>query len=405
MVPKTKKHVSALVSAIYMAIVLATGLSSGPALALPAPGPGIPLWAPDWMANASASPNYDPGLSRAIKEAKTFDLIVAHPTEFDRYVPQMMRANPSLRLFGYVNGMFSPDTTYGEGAYSHNANGRRIKSKVFGTYLMDPSSGVWRRAVLRMCVQARNTSGYQGCFLDALGLMGTNPSSVTARPVDPRTGVLYKRRAWLSETEGLAAFVRGSLAPSPVLGNGITDGADYFDPTGPTSMLLDGLTGGMDEAWVRQATDPVNSYRSVNAWRDDVDMLSNIATRKSGNVAIVVCKLWVKATAGQIASWHKYSLATFMLGYKPGHAYYSFRSDHNLTDPYSMTSVNIGTPTGAYFANSAAFQRRFTKGTVVVNPSDTSVKVSLGGAYLNAAGRVIRTLTLGPHGAAILDKA
>jgi hypothetical protein len=405
MVPIAKKHVSALVSAIYVTIALATGLSPRPAVALPAPGPGVPLWAPDWMASASASSNYDPGLSRAIKEAKAFDLIVAHPTEFDRYVPEMMHANPSLRLFAYVNGMFSPDTTFGEGAYSHNSNGKRIKSKVFGTYLMDPSSGVWRRAVLRMCVQARATSGYQGCFLDALGLMGTNPASVTSQPVDPKTGALFKRRAWLDETEGLAAFVRGSLAPSPVVGNGLTDGADYFASNGPTSTLLDGLTAAMDEAWVRQASDPVNSYRPVNAWRDDVDMLSNVARRKIGNVAIVVCKLWVKATAAQIVSWHRYSLATFMLGYEPGHAYYSFRSDHNLTDPNSMTSVNLGTPTGAYFANSSAFQRRFTKGTVVVNPSDATVKVSLGGAYLDSGGHVVRSITLGPHGAAILDKA
>ena len=134
-------------------------------------------------------------------------------------------------------------------------------------------------------------------------------------------------------------------------------------------------------------------------------MLYDIASRPTGNIAIVLCKVWVTATADQISSWHRYALATFMLGYTPGHAYFSFKSDHNLMDLNSMTSTDIGTPQAPYFANSSAFQRLFTGGTVVVNPTSAGVKVNLGGRYLSSAGKVITSISISAHGEAILKKA
>jgi hypothetical protein len=118
-----------------------------------------------------------------------------------------------------------------------------------------------------------------------------------------------------------------------------------------------------------------------------------------------VTKVWARATASQISSWHRYALASFLLGYKPGHAYFSFRSNRDFTTPSSWWDVNIGTPVGAYVRRNGLFVRPFTHGLVVVNPTRIAHTVDLSGAFVDLGGTTrSSSLWMAPHTGTVLRK-
>jgi hypothetical protein len=162
------------------------------------------------------------------------------------------------------------------------------------------------------------------------------------------------------------------------------------------------------EAFMRASRWKVSYYKGETAWRQDVNALVDAANRSQGSIVLAVTKVWTDASASQIASWHRYSLASFLLGYKPGHAYFTFRSDHNLSTPSPWWDLNLGSPSGGYYRlSNGLYVRNFDKGKVVVNPSTRSHSLKLGAKYVDLAG-TIRTagssLGLAAHTAQILKR-
>jgi hypothetical protein len=232
-----------------------------------------------------------------------------------------------------------------------------------------------------------------------------NPASVTSMPVNPSTHKVYTRRQWLGATEALARKVESAVAPRPLLANGLVDGSGYANRAGRTERLLDGCTGGMMEAFMRPATSKSSSYKSEAAWKADVDSLADAANRSHGAIVFAVTKVWAAATSSQISAWHRYALASFLLGYKPGHAYFSFRSTRDLTSPSSWWDVKIGTPVGGYLRKNGLYVRLFTDGQVVVNPTAKPHSVALSGRFVDLSGATrSSSLWLAPHTGTILRK-
>jgi hypothetical protein len=366
----------------------------------------VPTWSAEFMTSTSGSPSYDPGLANALRQANNFDVIAAHEWTYNDYVAQMKAANPGLKLFVYLNGTFSSSqsaTQYPDSWYLRDAHGNKIRALGFNTYLLDPRNPAWQTEVLRLCQTRLVYSGYDGCFVDVLGLSGVNPLSVTGIPIDPRTGVAFTRSAWLNATESIAEYVRQNIAPHPVIGNGLGFGGSYFNKDAPTERILDGLTGGMAEVFVRPATSGVNVYKNEVNWKYDVDMLADAAAR--GQFVAAITKVWTASTAAQQDSWHRYALGTFLLGYQPGAAYFTFRTDHTLTSPSPYWDVQIGDPVDAYAKAGGVYQRSFTNGRVLVNPTTAPATVNLGGSYVDLDGGTVTTVTLQPHTAEILTLA
>jgi hypothetical protein len=367
---------------------------------------GVPTWSAEFMTSGSGSPSYDPGLTNALRQATNFDIIAAHQYTYNDYVAQMKAANPNLQLYVYLNGTFSSSQTatqYPDSWYARDAKGNKIQAKGFNTYLLDPRNPAWKAEVLRLCQTRLVYSGYDGCFVDVLGLSGVNPLSVTSVPIDPLTGVAYTKAAWLNATEGIADYVRTNIARRPVSGNGLGFGGSYFSKEAPTERILDGLSGGMAEVFVRPATSAVNFYKTEPNWKYDVDMLADAASR--GQFVTAITKVWTSSTAAQQDAWHRYALGTFLLGYQPGHAYFTFRADHTLTPPSPYWDVPIGDPVDAYAKVGGVYQRTFTNGRVLVNPTTSSVTVDLGGSYVNLDGATVSSVTLPAHTAQILTLA
>lgn len=395
---------------LFLAVVcmaaLATVVPSSPAVALPPPGPGVPVWAADWMKNGSGNTNYDPGRTLALRQAAEFDIVIAHEGTYDNYVSAMKAVNPNLRLFVYVQGMFTPEGGLPYSWYARNGSGGKIRSTTFGTYLMNPKSSGWRDDRLAECRSSLAASHYDGCFLDSLGPTGVNGEAVSSMPINPSTHKAYTRKAWLTATETVASRVQSAMSPTPTLMNGLVDGPGYFNTSGPTETLLNGATGGMSEAFIRSASSGVTKYKGEDGWKNDVDMLADTGRRSTGNIAFAVTKVWCKATASQINSLHRYALGSFLLGYRPGHAYFQFRSDHDFTTTTSYEDVVLGSPTSSYFRVNGLYVRTFQYGKVIVNPTTSSHSLSLSRRYKDLSGIFhSNSISLGAHSAQILKIA
>jgi hypothetical protein len=364
------------------------------------------VWASDWMKNGSGNTNWDPGKTLALRQAREFDVVIAHVGTYDNYVGAMRSVNANLRIFVYVQGMFATEGNLPSSWYAHNSSGAKIKSKSFGTYLMNPKSSGWRDDRLAECRHKLSDSHYDGCFLDSLGPTGVNGEALTSMPINPSTTRVYTRREWLASTVTVASRVRSALAPTPVLMNGLVDGPGYFESSGPTETLLNGATGGMSEAFMRSASSGASKYKGEPAWKNDVDMLADVGQRSTGGIAFAVTKVWCSASSTQISAWHRYALGSFLLGYRPGHAYFQFRTNHELTTPYSYEDVVLGNPTANYVHTNGLYVRTFQNGKVIVNPTTSSHSVSLSRRYVDLSGTYrSNSISLPAHTAQVLKNA
>jgi hypothetical protein len=121
----------------------------------------------------------------------------------------------------------------------------------------------------------------------------------------------------------------------------------------------------------------------------------------------VQTKVWTSGTQEQKRDWHRFALASFLLG-NGGHAYFSFsdsRTSSGVAPDELAARTEIGLPVAPYDRVDGVYRRTYTEGLVLVNPTTATVTVQLGAGYRDASGQVIRSVTLAPYGSEILPKA
>ncbi len=100
---------------------------------------------------------------------------------------------------------------------------------------------------------------------------------------------------------------------------------------------------------------------------------------------------------------HQFALASFLLGDDGRHRFtFSYGRGQNALTPQPLNETRLGQPLGRYANIDGAYQRSFTKGRVLVNPTDATVTVALGGTYTTPAGVRVSSVTLAPHTGSIL---
>lgn len=390
-----------LVAAVAVALIAVPGSQA----ATTGTGNVLKVWAPEYMATSAAPMTK----SLAVATAQHFDVIIAKPNTYARYVAAMHTANPALQIFAYVNGMYAGSNqanAFPASWYEYDSSGAKVRSVFYGNYLMDPTSSGWIANRAKLCQQVIASSGYDGCGLDTLGAAAvSNTGYVTGFPINKATNAPWTMNGWLQTTTQVAAAIRSATAPHPLAGNGIADGPSYFFPTAPTSQLFAGLDVGMAEGFLRVGRAPLLPYPSATAWKQNVDMLANAGAQ--GHRLVVVTKVWNTGTQAQKDAWHKYALASFLLG-TTGSSYFSFLYDESL-DPATYSpwwSTSLGAPAGPYFLRQAGvYERDFATGMALVNPTGNSATVNLGGTYRTLNGRTVSSLTLGPTSGEVLTKS
>jgi len=86
--------------------------------------------------------------------------------------------------------------------------------------------------------------------------------------------------------------------------------------------------------------------------------------------------------------------------------YYSNTKRYQGVIYFPEWDIDIGSPIEDYHARAGTplYEREYSKGLVLINPSSESVQINLGGEYKNLDGNIVETLTLGSHEGKILLK-
>jgi Hypothetical glycosyl hydrolase family 15 len=335
----------------------------------------------------------------AIALAQQFDVIAEKAGTFASYASDMHVANPTLKIVAYLNGAFDitpGGTVYPPTWYAHDSNGNRIKSIGFGNWLMDPTNPQWAPTVADLCSATLVSTHDDGCFLDTLGVGPLSRGYVTGVPVDPTTQQPYTAAKWIAaQTNTIAAVAK---VASIVIPNGLADGAQYPQ----TSPLLAASDVAMAETWLRVSNDPPTAFPSTAEWLADVNMLTN--AESNGWAVMTVTKLWTAATAAEVDQWHRFTVASFLMG-AGGNSAYNFtaaKTVAGMTATNSYDNVAIGTPTDSYALQGGVYERSFTNGLAIVNPGTSSVTVTLGTTYQNLDGNLVTQETLAPNSGDVL---
>jgi hypothetical protein len=340
-------------------------------------------------------------VEQAVAAARSFDVIVAHAKVFQPYLSQMRAENPKLLLFVYQKGIFTYDTSLPEEAYSHDVDGKRVEGVRFpGTFMLNPVSTEVLAYQVKRAKTMLVTSGYDGVFLDTLGPATLSLNYVKSLPVNPATGQVWTPGDWLTATSALGGHVAAAVGRLTMC-NGLRDGPSYFDPAIRTSKLLGtGMGGAMAEGWLRIATDPIGTYPSEAAWKQNVDAVIDAGAH--GGSFFTVTKVWTPATPEQKDAWYEFALASFLLA-NDGKAYFSFSyAPGDAAVDYPWNHLNLGTAVAPYSKLERVYQRKFSLGRVLVNPTTRTFTVPLGKTYHTLDGVAVTSVTLGPETAEIL---
>lgn len=314
--------------------------------------------------------------------AQRFDLMVVAPGEFDAFATQMHAANPNLKMLVYLNGTYLPTGQagqYTEDQFAHTSTGARINQALtWGNYLMNVASPTWATSRANLCKRQLLSSHADGCYLDMMGPQPLNPGYNTGRAVDPSTGKIWTYPNYMAAVAKIADSVRAANAGIPLAGNGLADGVRYYAPKS-SRLMLSYVDAGHAEIWLREGRSVVSNWPTVDEWKKDVDMLAEAGA--AGETVLTQTKVWTTASAAQLDQWHRFALASFLLGTDGSH-WFEFSSSRTLAgvtvdSPYDR--VDVGTGAGSYSMDpvSGAYVRSFTQGYAAVNPADADVTVTL----------------------------
>jgi hypothetical protein len=95
----------------------------------------------------------------------------------------------------------------------------------------------------------------------------------------------------------------------------------------------------------------------------------------------------------------------FLLG-STNKSYFYFSKNYRGVTYFPEWDVDIGTPFGGYRARTGTplYEREYSKGLVLINPSSESVQINLGTKYKTLNGTITDTISLGSHEGEILLK-
>jgi hypothetical protein len=312
----------------------------------------------------------------------------------------MRAANPNLKVLMYENGaLVKTATQYPSAWYAHSSSGALVRSRapgVFnaGNYLMDMGNPDWLNASATRCATDRATSGYDGCYYGMLSLSALAPGYLDSQPIDTSTGLPWTEQAWVVAMEHAVTAIRDANPGVIITANTLQAGGTYFNTDGTSVRpILDLEDAGQAEDFLRGGTARVTNFQSEDQWVDTVSMLVDAGAR--GDRILAQTKIWTTATAAQIDAWHRYTVATFLMGTN-GLSYLNFSTDHTmaaLTADSSYDRVNIGSPIDTFAKVGGVYRRDFTNGIALVNPTTSVVSVPLLGCVTDLGG-LIHTLSI-----------
>ena len=336
-------------------------------------------------------------------KAGDFRYVILH-SDRAALIPALKAANPQLKVLVYKDmaaalswagntqvpaGVSMAEAEANPEWFLRDTTGKRIEWCDFaGDWQMDVGSRSYQARWAANVAADMRANGWDGVFVD-----DTNASQ--SWHLCGRTIAKYPTDA------AYAAATRSFLAKAgPALtSQGFLVIPNIYLPysSSALSTWLDWISftsGGMQEFWSKWGTTSTGHFGGAD-WTYRQQFLG--ATQKAGKIFLGLSY----APNADVRSM-RYARSTFLLDWDGGASAVLFEGASG-GDPTNVDwMTDIGTPRGARYPVGAAWRRDYSGGTVLVNPSATTVWVTLGSPHVNGEGQVVSSLALAPTSGVVL---
>jgi hypothetical protein len=319
---------------------------------------------------------------------------------------RLKRANPDIKVLMYQNassastsaaydGLYPTGVSYAQAAAHHwlleDTSGQPFTFEGEDwLYAADIGSRGYQRAWAHNVVHELSRAPWDGVFIDDL-----NPtiryhdcvSCVAKYPTDALYGTAMGRFARFVGRHVRAA---GKLAVANI---GSWDGYQHR-----VDHWLHWLSGAMDEEFVKVGNAPRVGYMNETTWREQLHEVRLTQSEHKIFIGITHSSAHDRRAA-------LYGYATELLA-GAGNAIFAMNANYSTTTWFRPYGYRIGRPSGRYRIDArGVYQRSFTGGQVLVNPTTHPASVSLGGTYSGCGLHRVRRVTLRPQSALVLTGA
>jgi hypothetical protein len=319
--------------------------------------------------------------------------------------------NPRLKALVYMNASASYEWAQSGGAdwdsmpsgvgyvdatenhpdwFARDTQGNRIEFADYpGIWMMDFGSREYQEAWLASVVAEVKENGWDGVAIDDVN--ANQRLHLGGRTLARYPTAADQQRAMKSflATVGPGLTSKGILAVPNIM-------VEWPDGPAIWSDWIRYTSGAMQEYWTKWGTASSQHFAGPD-WVYRQSFLD--LTQRAGKFYLGI----TYAPSGDTRSM-TYARGSFLLDWNGGASALLFHP--GAVDPWHEAwTIDLGAPAGPKVAAGAAWKRQFAGGIVVVNPSTSSLTVSLGGSYVAADGSRTTSVTLAPATAAILRGA
>ena len=321
--------------------------------------------------------------------ASHFDLIETY-LEKSSQVQQMKELNPNLKAIYYRDPLayWGTNDWYVRDAQT----GAKLIQKDWNWPLGDVSNPLYR-AYVRDAVKydLDNYPVFDGVFLDdywqAISPTNFYREGTTELGTVPQTVI----DSWLVNMTLLLSEIRTAIGNKLIIVN-----------TGPYAIKYLGIADGqMYEAFCHANWQTFTDY--YGDWQEILNRM--ITLNSSGKIYLAQSGIQKDATESQTIKTAKYCFSMFLLGAN-SNSYFYFSTNYRGVTYFPEWVVDIGTPVEDYYSRSGTplYEREYSKGLVLINPSSESAQINLESNYKNLDGVITNIVVLGSREGAILQK-
>lgn len=244
---------------------------------------------------------------------------------------------------------------------------------------------------------------YDGSFEGVLiNDVGVDLIRSTAAPVYTGTQAFTEQQR-RDAVEGLLRAIRARIPDKLIIIGGYAwkDGQAFAVRTEEAQMLATLADGIHIAEFLRSPISKTNEFKPEAQWKRDIDYLS--VASQDDKVVLLTTRL-IGAPEDLARQWLSYATASYLLGKNGARTYFQFDAGDPAYSSAPALNAPIGAPVEAYTKlEGGIYRRKFSRGIVLVNPTNEQKKTTLDGAYKSLQGNPVdASITMGPRTGIIL---
>jgi hypothetical protein len=321
---------------------------------------------------------------------------------------ELKAANPNLKVLVYQNlsamaqgtgpgGLSSSGVNYAEADNAHpewfllNTSGSRISEGGYSwLWMADTSEESYQQQWTSNVIKLLSAGPWDGVMMDDTNTTAryhTEPSSIAKYPTDAAyQGAIGSMLAYagprIQAAGKLAVPNMGSWSEYPEVVEG----------------WLKYVSGGVDEMFAKWSSTPGQGYRDASGWQTQVEEIQS--TERMGKIFLAITQAEASDKQAILYGW-----GSVLLG-ADDHTAYSAAASYSSEEWCGECETQIGEPTSvATKVAGGVWERSFSGGLVVVNPTTLTVGVNLGAAYSGSGLAGATTATMPANTALVLKRA